>query len=116
MATTTFRGIVKKVFIENYGEVSNPGKRQTLIILVPGYVDQYGEKRGADEMYEINQFNESINKNPISADDIDRKIEVEVYLKGREFDKKDGSGKAYAVGLNVKSFTLREKTQYPLPF
>ena len=111
MATTSFKGIVEKTEISNYGEGAKAGKRQTIVVMVPGYVDGYGEKKGADEKFQIDQFNDNIEKNPITKDDIGRKIDVEVYLKGREFDRKDGEGKAYAVGLNIKSFKLGDRVQ-----
>jgi len=109
MATTSFKGIVEKTEISNYGEGDKAGKRQTIVVMVPGWTDAYGVKKGADEKFQIDQFNDNIEKNPIKTADIGRKIDVEVYLKGREFDRKDGEGKAYAVGLNIKSFTLGDR-------
>lgn len=106
MATTSFKGIVEKTEISNYGEGEKAGKRQSIVVMVPGWTDSYGEKKGPDEKFQIDQFNDNIEKNPITTADIGRKIDVEVYLKGREFDRKDGEGKAYAVGLNIKSFKL----------
>lgn len=111
MATTTFKGIVESVETSNYGETTNPGKRQSIIVMVPGWTDSYGEKKGADEKFQIDQFNASIEKNLITPNDVGRKIDVECYIKGREFDKKDGSGKAYAVSLNVKSLKLGDRVQ-----
>lgn len=123
MATTSFKGIVEKTEISNYGEGAKTGKRQSIVIMVPGWVDSYGEKKGPDEKFQIDQFNDNIEKNPITTDDIGRKIDVEVYLKGREFDRKDGEGKGYAVGLNIKSFRLGDRVitapvedDQPLPF
>lgn len=124
MATTILKGIVQSVKVETYGD-DQSGKRQTIIVFVPGYTDQYGEKKAADEVYEVNQFNKSIEKNVITSADVNRKIDIEAYLKGREFDKKDGSGKAYIIGLNLKSMTLGDKIKVegeaeegedPLPF
>jgi len=111
MATTSFKGIVEKTEISNYGEGERTGKRQSIVVMVPGYVDGYGEKKSADEKFQIDQFNDNIEKNPITVDDIGRKIDVEVYLKGREFDRKDGEGKGYAVGLNIKSFKLGDRVK-----
>jgi len=108
MPTTTFKGIVQSVTMETYGE-DNTGKRQNIVVLVPGYTDAYGDKKGADEIYEVNQFNEGITKNVITEEDVNRKIDLELYLKGRAFDKKDGTGKAYIIGLSVKSMKLGDK-------
>ena len=108
MPTTTFKGIVQSVTMETYGE-DNSGKRQNIVVLVPGYTDAYGDKKGADEIYEVNQFNEGITKNVITEEDVNRKIDLELYLKGRAFDKKDGTGKAYIIGLSVKSMKLGDK-------
>ncbi|MGJ1376466.1 hypothetical protein [Sphingobacterium multivorum] len=108
MATTSFKGIVEKTEISNYGEGEKAGKRQSIVVMVPGWTDSYGEKKGPDEKFQIDQFNDNIEKNPITTSDIGRKIDVEVYLKGREFDRNDG-GKGYAVGLNIKSFKLGDR-------
>lgn len=111
MATTSFKGIVEKTEISNYGEGVKTGKRQSIVVMVPGWTDSYGEKKGPDEKFQIDQFNDNIEKNPITTADIGRKIDVEVYLKGREFDRKDGEGKGYAVGLNIKTFKLGERVK-----
>lgn len=124
MATTSFKGIVESVENSIYGEGVNAGKRQSIVVLVPGWVDGYGEKKGTDEKFLVDQFNDNIAKNPVSSDDIGRKIDVDVYLKGREFDRRDGNGKGYSVSMNVKSLKLGdrvhsapvEQNDDPLPF
>ncbi|MEI2274742.1 hypothetical protein OHD16_21525 [Sphingobacterium sp. ML3W] len=111
MATTSFKGIVESVEISNYGEGLKTGKRQSIVVMVPGWTDSYGEKKGPDEKFQIDQFNDNIDKNPITTNDIGRKIDVEVYLKGREFDRKDGEGKGYSVGMNIKVFKLGDRVR-----
>lgn len=112
MATTTLKGIVKEVKpVEYYGE-GNQGRRQTLVLFVPGYVNQYQEKLSQDEVWGIDLFNKKIEEFGLNANCLSKKAEVEVYLSGKEFDKKDGSGKMYAISARLKSIKLGEVVNY----
>ncbi len=111
MATTSFKGIVKAVETSNYGEGANTGTRQSIIVFVPGYVNQFGEKKGADNIFQVDQFNDAIKENPISKEDIDRKIELEVWLSGRSYERKDQQGWGYSIGMRVKTMKLLEKAK-----
>ena len=112
MATTTLKGIVKEVkSVEYYGE-GNQGRRQTLVLFVPGYVNQYQEKLSQDEVWGIDLFNKKIEEFGLNANCLSKKAEVEVYLSGKEFYKKDGSGKMYAISARLKSIKLGEVVNY----
>jgi len=107
MATTTLKGIVKHVLpIETYGD--GAGRKQTIVVFIPGYVDQWtGEKKGADEEWGIDLFNKNIDEYKLGRDAVDRKVEAEVYLKGRSYDRADGK-KGYSIGATLKSIRLLE--------
>ncbi len=114
MATTTLKGIVKEVKpIEFYGE-GNKGRRQTVVLFVPGYVNQYKEKLSQDEIWGIDLFNKKIDDFGLNSNCLSKKAEVEVYLSGKEFDKKDGSGKMYAISARLKSIKLGEQVNYQM--
>lgn len=107
MATTTIRGIVKEVSeIENYSET---GRRQTLVLFVPGYVNEYQEKIGKDEVWGIDIFNKRIEHFALKANCLSKKAEVEVYLSGREWEK-DGK-RGYSISATLKSIKLGDVVQ-----
>lgn len=106
MATTTLKGIVREIKpIETYG---TNGRRQTLVLFVPGYINEYQEKITKDEIWGIDLFNKKIDDENLNSNCISKKAEVEVWLSGTEFDKKDGSGKMYAISARLKSIKLGE--------
>lgn len=114
MATTTLKGIVKEVKpIEYYGE-GNQGRRQTLVLFVPGYVNQYNEKLSQDEIWGIDIFNKKIEEFGLNSNCLSKKADVEVYLSGKEFDKKDGTGKMYAISARLKSIKLGDVVNYQM--
>lgn len=107
MATTTIRGIVKEITaIENY---SDTGRRQTLVVFVPGYVNEYQEKIGKDETWGVDIFNKRIEHFGLNSNCLNKKAEIEVYLGGREWEK-DGK-KGYSISATLKSIKLGEIIQ-----
>lgn len=109
MAITTLKGIVKELRpIETYGESSNPGKKQTVVIFIPGYTDQWtGEKKGPDEEWGIDIFNEKIQEHGLNVNCVDKKVELEVRLRGRSYDRTDG-GKGFSIGATLRSIKILE--------
>lgn len=111
MASTTLKGIIKEIKpIEYYGE-GNTGRRQTMVLFEPGYVNEYGEKKGRDHMWGIDIFNEKIDALALNNNCVDKKATVEVYLGSSEFQKKDGSGNIYIVSVNLKELKLGDRVQ-----
>lgn len=107
MATTILRGIVKDVLpVESYGD--GAGKKQTIVVFIPGYVDQWtGEKKGADQEWGVDIFNEYIATHGLNINCVDKKVEMEVNLRGRSYDRSDGQ-KGYSIGATLKSIKLME--------
>lgn len=106
MATTSLKGIVKEILpVEYYGE-GNSFRKQTLVLFIPGYTNQYGEKKGADQTWGIDVHNEKIEEFGLNSNCIGKKADVEAYLTGKEFDKKEQQGKWYAISARLKSIKL----------
>lgn len=109
MAITTLKGIVKELKpIETYGDMSKPGRKQTVVLFIPGYTDQWtGEKKGPDEEWGIDIFNEKIEEHGLNVNCVDKKAEMEVRLRGRSYNRTDGE-KGYSIGATLKSIKLLE--------
>lgn len=106
MAITKIKGIIKEVQpVINYGP-DNSGRRQTSIIMVPGYVDRFtNEQKSADEFYEVNIFNESIDKHGLNINSVNKVVEAELSLQGRTYPKKDGCT-GYGVNVGLRSIAV----------
>lgn len=106
MPKVTLKGIIKAVLpVETYGD-NNQGRRQSIILFVPGYVDEFGDKRGRDEAWSIETFNDGIEKHGLSNIQQGSRAEVEFYINSREFDKKDGTGKTYMTSSSVRNIKI----------
>ena len=88
MKQVTFKGILVKI-----GPVERPAEGIELVsldVMEPGYVDQFGDKKGKDSIYRIKIFNDAINKFPGNIKDGDR-VEVSFYLNSKEYKRQDGT-------------------------
>lgn len=89
MAKLQLKGIVKQVMpVETYG--TNAGRRQSLILFVPGYVDGFGDKRGQDEEWQIDVFNDKIDKFSLNSNLHDKRVSVELYVNSRKIQGREG--------------------------
>lgn len=107
MSTSKIKGVIKEITpIESYNE--GAGRKQTMVVFSPGFVDRYtGEKKGPDNEWGIEIFNDQIEKHGLNINCVDKRVEVEVNLRGRSFDRRDGS-KGYGISATLVSYTLGE--------
>lgn len=105
---TVLKGFIKEVGkIEEVG--ANNTKKQTLILFIPGYVDQFGDKVGRDEHWPIDVMGEKTSTLNITADAIEQKAELTVYISGNAFQKRDLAGTGYAINANLFEIKLLGK-------
>ncbi|MCX2473543.1 hypothetical protein OQZ33_04280 [Pedobacter sp. MC2016-05] len=108
MAKLTLKGFVKEVgTIETVGDKAT--KKQTIIFFIPGYVDQFGDKKGRDEHWPLDVMGDNIAKLNITKDAVEQKAEVIVYVSGNIFQKKDLAGNGYAINANLAEIKLLGK-------
>lgn len=106
MPKATLKGIIQEVTpVETYG-TDNQGRRQSIILFVPGYVDQFGDKKGADEHWSIDAYNDKIEAHGLATLQKESRVEVEFYISSRQYDRKDGAGKGYMVSNRLASVTV----------
>ena len=99
------KGVVKEVGpIETVGEKGT--KKQTIILFVPGFVDQFGDKKGRDEHWPLDIMGDNVAKLNMQPTAIKQKAECTIYVSGTAFDKKDFSGVGYAINANLVEIKL----------
>ncbi|MGO3807673.1 MAG: hypothetical protein ACTJHT_15455, partial [Sphingobacterium sp.] len=54
----------------------------------------------------IDEFN-------LNSNCLEKRAEIEVYLSGAEFEKKEGSGKWYSISATLKTIKLGERVVTP---
>ena len=93
---------VSEVVSKASADRSNFNQEQSIIILVPGYTDQFGDKKGKDEHWEFKLFNDKIDRFNIRPHLEGKKVAVEGFLNSRSY-KKNGE-EAYALSLILADF------------
>lgn len=59
-------------------------KRQTIILLEPGYVDDFGEKKGRDNQWRVSIYGDRITKFAITSAHVGRKAKVRLAFTSTE--------------------------------
>lgn len=77
---------------------------QHLIVMVPGFRNQFDEPVGKDETWAVELFGDNIEKQKLTPDMAGKKIEVNAYLNSRTY-KKDGED-AYQLQLRLADYKL----------
>jgi hypothetical protein len=60
------------------GENKTP--KQDIIVMVPGFVDGFGDKVGKDEQWKISVMGDNVAKLGIAPNAVDKKAKLKVYL------------------------------------
>jgi hypothetical protein len=107
MAKIELRGIVKEVTeIENVGK-DGTTRKQSLILFVPGFVNDFQEKIGDDEEWKLDLFNKRIDTLALNNNLIDKKVVCTVYVNS-DFVKMDDGREFYRVNSNLGDIKLFE--------
>jgi hypothetical protein len=109
MSKITKKGIIKKVGVVEKVGVENTEK-QSLVLYVPARSNEFGEVVGQADYFEIAVMGKKVREFNLSPQLLEKKVEVEMYLNGRQYDKIDGS-KGYAHNLNLAKITVIEGNQ-----
>ena len=113
MAKITLKG-----FIANVGEIEEVGAnktfKQSVILKVPGYVDQFGEKKGNDEYWDMVL---------LGADKIDRfniqnrhkgaKVSCDVYINSNWYENKATGKTGCIVNVNLAKIDFLDGSNLP---
>ncbi|HWK58710.1 MAG TPA: hypothetical protein VNQ80_15310 [Parapedobacter sp.] len=109
MAKFNLKGIVKRVMpVVNYGSGESAGRRQSVILFVPGYVDGFGDKKGQDEEWQLDIFNDRIDKMGLNTNLHEKRVEVVVYVDSKRFQKRETGEDIWLISARLGDLTLHE--------
>ncbi len=93
MAQLQLKGFFTEICpIEEIGEKKT--KIQKVIFRVPGYRDDFGDQKSADELWQLIVIGNNIDKLNLLAMDIEKpKASIKVFLNGRTWYKKEDLNK-----------------------
>lgn len=93
MASLALKGFLTSVLsVQEVGE--NKTKIQKVYLKVPAYTDDFGEKRGSDEVWELKVIGDNVAKLNLSVGSFDnKKASVKLFLNSRMFHKKEDTEK-----------------------
>lgn len=106
MATVTLKGTIQSVTANE--DKGNNFFVQKFTLNVAGYVDEFGEKKGKDQIFPIDNLNEKAINAKDLASAVGAKATCECFLNANEFEK-DGK-KQIALNLKLKSIQFANAT------
>lgn len=114
MAKIELKGIVKGVT-----EVQNVGKdgatrKQSIILFVPGYRDEFGDQKGEDEEWKLDMFNKRIDDIGANSNLIDKRVKCIVYINSSKVIGKEGET-LHFVNTNLGKIQLAENATANAP-
>lgn len=82
------------------------GQWQEIRITKPGFVDEYGEKKGKDKIFPVILYNNDISHHNLMPQR-GKKVDVEAYLNSNEY--RTEKGLAYNLSLKLKSIKVQQE-------
>jgi len=114
MAKIELKGVIKSVSpVTLVG--TNGTKKQSVILFIPGWRDEFEEKRGQDEVWSLDIIGEKVDKLNLSdSTATNQKAACTVYVSSREFTKEEKT--MYFIGANLAEIKLMgAATAQPVP-
>jgi hypothetical protein len=111
MAKVELKGFLLRVSnVETVGEKQT--QKQSILMKIPGYVNQFQEKVGEDEIWQIDLFNKAIDKFNLHTRHQGKKVKASVFINSRPWESKDGK-KGYILNANLGSLEFLESVETP---
>jgi len=90
---------------------ANGTPKQEIILLVPGFTNNFGEKIGQDDLWKISILGESIDKFNLYERHAGSKVKTEVYISSRQYTSKKDNTIGYMVNVNLASIEFLTSNQ-----
>jgi hypothetical protein len=102
-----------KGFLQEVGPLEEFGVNKTLkqriTLFVPGWVNEFGEKKGKDNQWDIDIFGaDAIDRHNVQDRHVGAKVEVEVYIASTYYQSQSSGWTGCIVNVNLKSFKVLE--------
>lgn len=114
MAKIELKGIIQKV-----GQVQTVGnngtKKQSMILKVPAFRDQFGDVVGKDEEWELQVFGDRIQKFNLSGAMHGKRAKCTVFVNSNKFIKNSDQSEGYAINATLGAVELVEAPRQTAP-
>jgi hypothetical protein len=90
---------------------ANGTPKQEIVLLVPGFTNNFGEKIGQDDLWKISILGESIDKFNLYERHAGTKVKTEVYISSRQYTSKKDNSIGYIVNVNLASIEFLTSSQ-----
>ena len=90
---------------------ANGTPKQEIILLVPGFTNNFGEKIGQDDLWKISILGESIDKFNLYERHAGSKVKTEVYISSRQYTSKKDNSIGYMVNVNLANIEFLSNGQ-----
>ncbi|WP_285055179.1 DUF3127 domain-containing protein [Pedobacter ginsengisoli] len=109
MAKLELKGMILTVNQpETVGEKNT--KKQTFILKIPAYRDEYGDIRGKDEEWEIAVMGDNVDKFAMTRDHQGKKAKCSIYLNGQKYTKKSDNTEGWIINATLAEITYADAT------
>lgn len=110
MPKLQLKGFIQEVSkIHFYGEKNFP--KQVILLMVPGYVDEFGEKKSPDDFWQISIMGDSIDKFNIHERHVGSKVVIEVYVNSRPYTNKTTQLTGYIVNVSLAKIEFLDQSK-----
>lgn len=102
-----------KGFLQSVGPLEEVGANKTIkqriSVFVPGWINEFGEKKGKDQQWDIDIFGaEAIDRHNVQDRLVGSKVEVEVYISSTYYESQATGWTGCIYNTNLKSFKVLE--------
>lgn len=106
MATTIIRGKIMEASPVTLVGKNMDLKKQTIIVLVPARLDEFGDPKGSEQLWQIDILGDNCDKFNIKQETHElKKAELKMYLDSDVY-KQEGKKDIYPIQATLASFTF----------
>ena len=105
MAKIELKGYILKVNSPEIVGEKNTAK-QTIIFKVPGYVDEFGDKKGQDEEWPLDVMGDNVTKLSLTSSHQGKRAKATVYVNGQKYIRKSDSTEGWIINARLHTIEV----------
>ncbi|MBO9671994.1 MAG: hypothetical protein J7577_01010 [Sphingobacteriaceae bacterium] len=113
MAKLQLNGFLEEVGGIHFVGTSGTTAKQLIVVRVPAWTNQFGEKQGEDELWQISLIGTAVDKFNIHNNRVGAKVKTEVYIRSNQYQSKKDQSIGYMVNINLASIEFLSPGQKP---